>query len=187
MNMTSGETRSYFESVPQQQERAVDELSLIEAIRDLYILALTYHGLATSREHKLEAIKIIWYLTNKWIECLAPIRYVPGVVEKLGTAIKARLWDLEYIGEDTLSHIIVGTFLLQRLRKALDIDEIASIAESVYESVKNLVTALSGGNNDLVDSIFRGGELSVDEVVMLSVATMVLSTNTQLFYSEALL
>ncbi|MET1160198.1 MAG: hypothetical protein ABWW65_04495, partial [Thermoprotei archaeon] len=73
-----------------KDEYVVDELSLVEAIKDLYDILLVSYVLTDDREVLYEIRENIWFLTNKWIEIIGTTRYIPGLIEKIGSIIKYR-------------------------------------------------------------------------------------------------
>jgi len=58
-----------------------DLIGTAYTISDMMIISLAYHDIVDKPEEKEHAKNIIRSLVTEWLELVAPIKYVPGLVE----------------------------------------------------------------------------------------------------------
>ena len=156
-----------------EHEEKPHNLTLVEALSDLLSSILIYHKIVSSNEEKEYAKKTIWYLVNKWLNTLAPIKYIPGLVEEVSRNINKKLWDQDVVDIELLKELLITTYILQKSSE----DAYSSYELSRYSSlIRGLLDKLG----------YMGGSLLIEDILdsnnprdlaALASTIIVLSTN----------
>ncbi len=151
-------------------------------ISDMIIISLAYHDIVDKPEEKEHAKNIIRSLVTEWLELVAPIKYVPGLVEEVANTINNKLWD-SIVDEEFLERIIVDTLIFKE--KALVGDEpevLEALATVLAARLEYLIEALGGDprNTVIIYDILYGekpGSVRIAEEVALAATLLTIATN----------
>ncbi len=153
----------------------IDNLSMIEAIKNLFITNLFYYKIVPDREEKELVKKQLWILVNKWLEIMSPIKHVDGLAVEVGENISKKIWDIDTISIEAFEDLLVNTYLLREY--TFDRNVLDNILERVKTHISMLIKVLGGDpDKGLVGSILRNNK-DVEELVSLTSLLLVVSTN----------
>lgn len=148
----------------------IDNEELVEAISDLINIYIMCSKLEDSEQ--VDIIKRIWFLTNKWVETIGSLKYIPGLISELAESIKTKLWNIN-IDYELLREVFVKTYLMRRVYK-ISVKDISEYRELVYKLLVNL--GYSGGSlfiNNLINSN------DPENLISLVVLSIILCTNIE--------
>ncbi|OYT41003.1 MAG: hypothetical protein B6U89_00400 [Desulfurococcales archaeon ex4484_58] len=164
-----------------ESQLEINDLALLEGLKDVYIILLNYYALTEKQEEREYVKKSIWYLTNKWLEKIAPINYIEGAVDKLSSMIKNKLWESNGVTEKILNNILVNTYLCRGIINDHSIDpeicinELKNDLSLLLEGLgcrRNEIRELEGFIKDTSD--VKAKLLNIITIIAL---TLVLATN----------
>ncbi len=105
--------------------------NVLYAIPELISIAASYYAITSDPSEKEYAKNVIRSLVNKWLDIIAPILYIPGLVDELSNLVDKRLWEaLPDVTEDLLEKIMVETKMFKELSRQ------GFVSETVYNAVK---------------------------------------------------
>lgn len=91
-----------------------DRVMKVYALADLVAITLAYSSITDILEEKQRSRKMVQEMINQWLEELAPIKHIPGLVEELSDTIRYKLWEVDQdIGEYSISRILVDTIVFK--------------------------------------------------------------------------
>lgn len=146
----------------------INDMELIEAISDLINIYTICYRLSESEREVI--INEIWVLTNKWIEIIGSIKYIPGLINELSEYIKTKLWNSD-IECELLSKLFVKTYLIKR-GSELSTDEITEYRDLVFRLLMKLGYT---GSSEFINSLIK--TLDPENLITIAVLSIILSTN----------
>lgn len=157
----------------EEHKEDLSELSVVEALSDLVSVMLTYHKISSSDDEKEYARKTLWYLVNKWLELIAPLKHISGLTVEVSKSIKKKLWDQENIDIDLIREILVTTYIIQKTDPSIygrrEIEEYSNLVRELLDKLGYV------GGNIVIDDILDSNNL--EELVSLVAIIITLSTN----------
>ncbi len=165
------------------------EKSFVEAIAGLVSIASAYYSIVGSVEEREHAIALIKASLDKWLETIAPLEYIPGLVDELDRLVEKPLWDtIPDLTEDLFEKILVETLVFKKKVLVEDQDVVLeAIADTYRAHTIMLLEVLHGGEIDWssyprLSDIMWGTSDPFDVVRRLATVNalaIVLSTNRQ--------
>jgi hypothetical protein len=159
-----------------------DPLSLAYSVSDIVNIALAYYKIAEDPDEKDHARRIIWNSINEWLEEIAPLRYIPGLIEEIASTIKKKLWDTG-IDEKLLEEVFVYPIILRnKLYSDVEPEVLEALADKLSALLEEMIEVLGGNivpGTQLYDILYGNNEPSdrIHELINLAGLILVLSTN----------
>jgi len=161
-----------------------DKVTKIYALADLVAITLAYSSITDTPEEKQRSHKMVWEMINQWLEELAPIKYIPGLVEELGDMVKYKLWEVDQdIGEYSISRLLIDTVVFKEKALTGDMPEVLDALSTVLAArLEHLLEKLGGKvkEGSVIWSILYGENDPNERLLNLISAiavTLVLATN----------
>ncbi len=174
----------YMHRIPSLIKTSLVEDNMPEAIASLISIATAYYEITDGDYHALELIN---KLVDKWLEHLAPLQYIPGLVNELDNIIEKPFWEIiNIVGEDFIERIFVEPIVFKKeiysIKDAIIKDALAEILAS-HAAI--LLEGLAGKNVDfekypVISSIFyttSDPASKITELATMIALAIVLSTN----------
>ncbi len=121
-----------------------DPVSLGYTVSNIVNIAIAYYKITEDPEEKEYAKKIIWSMINEWLEEVAPLRYIPGLIEEIASITKKKLWDTN-IDESILEELLVYSIVFrERALKNEEPEILGALAESLAVRAEILIEELGG-------------------------------------------
>ncbi len=88
----------------------VSDRDYVEAIAGLLSITTTYYSIVSDYNERQHALSIIRGCIDKWLETIAPLEYIPGLVDELDRIVDKPLWDaIPVLTEGLFEKILVET------------------------------------------------------------------------------
>lgn len=123
-----------------------EKLVLANAIADLLSILTTYHDMIDDEAERDRIRKYIAELIYKWLEIIAPIQYVPGLLDELSNLVRKPFTEIySVLSEDFMAETITLTVVAKE--KAFKSSEDEARIYSIYleNRARALLNALHGG------------------------------------------
>ncbi len=160
-----------------------DPVSLAYTVSDIVNIAISYYRITSDPGEKEYATRIIWNSINEWLEEVAPLRYIPGLVEELASMIKVKIWDAD-LDEKLLEEIIVDTVVFKnKVFNDTERKVLQGLADTLTAKIEELIEGLGGEiivGTQTYDILYGNNEPSEKIQLLTTIAgiALVLATNT---------